>query len=152
MLIKIGGCWVDPLEIAMIQGGDDPLGDGTMHPQICVTLRRGGSSWIEATMDEAEAALIDAGVIENPYEDAFPTLTDGEIEVLGDLYVRHFEWLARDADGKLYAFDRKPKKLGAYWDNDPDPGQPKPVRVAEGFDFIDSADEEPWCIPNLLTD
>ena len=149
MLIKIGDAWVDPEEIAMINDSYDSHLEA--QPQICIHLRHGSGTWIHSTMDEAEAALIDAGYIENPYpeEDEPPELTDGEVEALADLHNRAFEYLARDKDGKLYAFRNKPEKEGAYWntyDND------KAERIDEDFDFVAYEDEEPWSIAYLLLD
>ena len=79
MLIKIGDAWVDPEEIVGVVSGEDP--PQTLHPQIMVILRGSASLWVRATMDEAEAALIDAGYIENPYpedDDAAPELSTEE--------------------------------------------------------------------------
>ena len=152
MLIKIGDAWVDPAEIAMITTDRSGIRfvSAPDAEQICIQLRHGACTWVSsATMDEAEAALIDAGYIENPYpeEDEPPELTDGELETLADLHNRAFEYLARDKDGKLYAFRNKPEKDGAYWntyDND------KAERIDEGFDFVAYEDEKPWSIAWLL--
>ena len=147
MFVKIGDAWFNPDEITAISLPSDMKDPA----KIIVTLRQGVSVWPDATMDEAEAALIDAGYIENPYpeEDEPPELTDGEIETLADLHNRAFEYLARDKDGKLYAFRNKPEKEGAYWntyDND------KAERIDEGFDFVAYEDEKPWSIAYLLLD
>ena len=148
MLIKIGDAWVDPEEIAMINDSYDSHLEA--QPQICIHLRHGSGTWIHSTMDEAEAALIDAGYIENPYpeEDEPPELTDGEVEALADLHNRAFEYLARDADGKLYAFRDKPEKEGAYWNSFANKAEP----VDEDFGFISFEDEKPWSIAYLLLD
>jgi len=145
MFVKIGDAWFNPDEITAIS-----LPSDTKDPtKIIVTLRQGVSVWPDATMDEAEAALIDAGYIENPYpENDTPELTDGEVEALADLHNRAFEYLARDADGKLYAFRDKPEKDGAYWNSYANKAEP----VDEDFDFISFEDEEPWSIGYLLLD
>lgn len=151
MLVKIGSAWIDPEEIAMILP-DQPVEDWTPEDSqnICVQLRHGSSMWIRATMDEAEAVLIDAGYIENPYpeEDEPPELTEDEHDAAADLYDRDFEWLARDKDGKLYAFRDKPEKDGAYWNSFANKAEP----VDEDFGFISFEDEEPWSIAHLLLD
>ena len=149
MLIKIGDCWVDPNEIAMIVDGDDPR--TILKPMICVHLRGGGSTWIHAAMDEAEAALIDAGVIEDDGSEADgPELTEEEHEIAKALFEEGFEFLARDADGKLYAFRHEPTKSGPYWDDNEETVSERPQRIESGFDFIDAADEAPWSISILL--
>lgn len=144
MLIKIGNAWVDPQEIAAFF----PTADLPSTPKIGIILHSGGNVWAESTMKEAEAALIDAGCIENPYpeEDEPPELTDGEVEALADLHNRAFEYLARDADGKLYAFRDKPEKEGAYWNSFANKAEP----VDEDFGFISFEDEKPWSIAYLL--
>lgn len=145
MFVKIGDAWFNPDEITAISLPSDMKDPA----KIIVTLRQGVSVWPDATMDEAEAALIDAGYIENPYpENDTPDLTDGEIEVLHDLYHRGFEWLARDKDGKLYAFRDKPEKDGAYWNSFANKAEP----IDEDFDFVAYDDEKPWSIPYLLLD
>ena len=149
MLIKIGDAWIDPEEIAMINDSYDSHLEA--QPQICIHLRHGSGTWIHSTMDEAEAALIDAGYIENPYpeEDEPPELTEEEREVLSGLYDRDFEYLARDADGKLYAFRDKPEKDGAYWNS---AEGDRAERIDEDFDFVVYEDEKPWSIAYLLLD
>lgn len=145
MFVKIGDAWFNPDEITAISLPSDMKDPA----KIIVTLRQGVSVWPDATMDEAEAVLIDAGYIENPYpENDTPDLTDGEVEVLHDLYHRDFEYLARDADGKLYAFRDKPEKEGAYWNSFANKAEP----VDEGFDFMSFEDEKPWSIASLLLD
>lgn len=143
MFVKIGDAWFNPDEITAIS-----LPSDTKDPtKIIVTLRQGVSVWPDATMNEAEAALIDAGYIENPYpENDTPELTDGEVEALADLHNRAFEYLARDADGKLYAFRDKPEKEGAYWNSFANKAEP----VDEDFGFISFEDEKPWSIAYLL--
>lgn len=142
MLIKIGDCFVDPAEIAMICDGYNSHLEA--QPQICIHLRHGSGTWIHSTMDEAEAALIDAGVIQDPAADEAPELSDAELDELMGLDELGFKYVARDADGKLYAYFEKPTKDGAYWNS----RDGQPVKLKEDFDFID--DSEPWSIAWLL--
>jgi hypothetical protein len=146
VLIKIGDCFVDPLEIAMICDSYDSHLE--VQPMICIHLRHGSGMWIHSTMDEAEAALIDAGVMEEPAEDETPDLTDEEKEELTGLFDAGFEWLARDGDGKLFAYNAEPEKTGAFWDVKGDQFQAQ--RVKAEFDFIAADDAKPWSIPYLL--
>lgn len=120
MLIKIGTAYVDPLEISAIQPDRDvSLPDYERAQQICITLKEGPSFWIDASMDEAEAALIDAGVIEEPDFREPPELSEEEADAVEDLLAAGFEFIARDADGKLFAYRCHP--------TDPDPGYWLPV-------------------------
>ena len=144
MLIKIGNCWVDPNEIAAIF----PAADLPSTPKVGITLRSGGSTWAEATMDEAEAALIDAGVIENPYpEEAFeaPALSDNERIELEALDAQGYEYIARDADGKLYAYKCEPGRADGYYFAR---GAAEAEKVEGAFDCVDF--DEAWSISFLL--
>ena len=158
MLIKIGSALIDPEEIVAIM---PDLGEKAMTheegPHIRIDFKSGGSVWIDSTMDEAEAALIDAGVMtdltdEPPQdEDAAPALSAFEIEELCKLYENEYRYMARDKDGKLYAYRRKPEHGGFYW-SDPGPGGAGALQVCDGFEFIGEDDSEPTEISELLDD
>lgn len=154
MLVKIGSAFIDPNEIAaIVPDREDGLTGIEQATQICITLRQGGSFWIDAPMDEAEAALIDAGVIENPYpEPPEPEveLTDEEMAKLRDLESDGYLYLARDKDGKLFAFRHVPEYDGAYWNDPSINAAAGTLRIHEGFDFIDADAEEPTEIFRLL--
>ena len=85
-------------------------------------------------MDEAEAALIDAGVIEEPVYDEVPELTDEEDAKAQALFDAGYKYLARDEDGKLFAYKFEPvENQGFYM-----PGSPAETaeRIDRFFDFI----------------
>jgi len=147
MLIKIGDCFVDPEEVALIRG-DEPDYHPDTGSQILIQLRSGGNVWITATMDEAEAALIDAGVIENPYPDAEdepPELTENERSELAALDANGYEYIARDADGKLYAYKCEPGRADGYYFAR---GASEAEKVEGAFDCVDFG--EAWSIAFLL--
>jgi hypothetical protein len=99
-------------------------------------------------MDEAEAALIDAGVIENPYpEEAFeaPALSDNERIELEALDAQGYEYLARDVDGKLYAYKCEPGRADGYYFAR---GAAEAEKVEGAFDCVDA--DEAWSISFLL--
>ena len=149
MLIKIGSAYVDPAEIAAIEPArDDSLPDYERARQIYVALKSGPSFWVDATMDEAEAALIDAGVIENPYPDAEdepPELTENERSELAALDANGYEYIARDADGKLYAYKCEPGRADGYYFAR---GASEAEKVEGAFDCVDFG--EAWRIAFLL--
>ena len=127
MLIKIGDCWVDPKEIAAFQESDP-------NREIMITLRGTEILYVHTTMDEAEAALIDAGVIEDPTFDEPPELTDEEDAKAQALFDAGYKYLARDEDGKLFAYKFEPvENQGFYM-----PGSPAETaeRIDRFFDFI----------------
>lgn len=135
MLIKIGDAWVDPEEIVAVRSLFEP---GDAHPMLHVIFRQTGELGIEATLDEAEAALIDAGYIENPYpEDEAPELTVYERTELEAFDAQGFTWLARDADGKVFAYKKKPALEDGYYFA---PGATQPVQAAGDYLFLDLCD------------
>jgi len=146
MLIRIGNALIEPGEITMIADYFDPARD--VEPELRVCLRGGQDVWIRTTMDEAEAALIDAGLLDDGAED--PQLNEGERGILTELMAAGYEWIARDGDGRLFAYKKKPIRVGAYWEGEA-LGHPSPVRIAEGFDFVDG-DGDAWGIAWLLAE
>ena len=119
-----------------------------VHPQICIHLRNGSGTWIHSTLDEAEAALIDAGLIENPYpedDDAAPELSTEEHVELEAFDLQGFAWLARDADGKVFAYKEKPALENGYFFS---PGATQPVQAVGAFAFLQPCDST--AIPFLL--
>lgn len=143
MLVKIGDCFVDPQEIAAMSESVDL--DGTHY--INFTMRQSGADVLAtATMDEAEAALIDAGVIEDPYPDVLDLSSDEMAELIR-LRRAGCKWIARDIDGKLFAYRSKPAYDGAYWDS----GAPNDAEGVRGdFDFIEAGGAESYAIEELL--
>lgn len=155
MLIKIGSALINPEEIAAISPSlNDYNSAGEMATMIHFEFRNGGSIWIDATMDEAEAALIDAGVVtdltaeQEADESPIPPLHDEELAKLTELASAGYKYLARDKDGSLYAFGHKPEYGGFYWE---DP-QRDPALQVDGLTFISEDDEEPAEISSLLGD
>lgn len=78
-----------------------------------------------------------------------PKLTENEKKFL-DIIDPEFKYIARDLDGELYIFKRKPKKLKELW------GYLDNCRRIEekffrelSFSFIKWEDREPWLIDDL---
>jgi len=146
MLIKIGDCFVDPEQIQAVRDMFVPALD--QEPTIEIILANGECFEAQAAIDEAEAALIDAGVIENPYYDepieALPLSAEERIE-LEALDSQGFEYIARDEDGKLYAYRCEPGREDGYYFS---PGSQQPEPVAGAFDCIDA--DVAWSILFLL--
>ena len=146
MLMKIGDCFVDPEQIQAVRDMFVPALDET--PTIEIILANGECFEAQAAMDEAEAALIDAGMIENPYsEEAFeaPALSDVERIELEALDAQGYTYLARDIDGKLYAYKCEPGREDGYYFS---PGCQQPEPVAGDFLYVDA--DEAWSISFLL--
>ena len=146
MLVKIGDCFVDPEQIHAVRDMFVPALDET--PTVEIILANGECFEAQAAMDEAEAALIDAGVIENPYpEDALetPALSDNERIELEALDAQGYEYIARDADGKLYAYKCEPGRADGYYFAR---GASEAEKVEGAFDCVDF--DEAWSILFLL--
>lgn len=146
MLIKIGDCFVDPEQIQAVRDMFVPGRDET--PTVEIILPGPTCFRAEAAIDEAEAALIDAGVIENPYpEDALetPALSDNERIELEALDAQGYEYIARDADGKLYAYKCEPGRADGYYFAR---GAAEVEKVEGAFDCVDF--DEAWSILFLL--
>ena len=145
MLVKIGDCFVDPEQIQAVR---DMFVPGDATPTVEIILANGECFEAQAAMDEAEAALIDAGVIENPYpEDELeaPALTENERIELAALDAQGYEYIARDIDGKLYAYKGEPGREDGYYFS---PGCQQPEPVAGDFLCVDA--DEAWSISFLL--
>lgn len=146
MLIKIGDCFVDPEQVQAVRDMFVPAMD--QEPTIEIILANGECFDAQAAMDEAEAALIDAGVIKNPYsEDALetPALSDNERIELEALDAQGYEYIARDADGKLYAYKCEPGRADGYYFAR---GAAEAEKVEGAFDCVDF--DEAWSILFLL--
>lgn len=158
MLIKIGDAWVDPEEISFMTPHLDAdsfitsyvgtaENNAPVKPDTLINLKHGGAFVINTTLDEVEAALIDAGLIENPYseEDEAPELSTEERVELEAFDVQGFAWLARDADGKVFAYKEKPMLENGYFFA---PGATQPVQAVGAFAFLQPCDFT--AIPFLL--
>ena len=146
MLIKIGDCFVDPEQIQAVRDMFVPSRDEA--PTVEIILPGPTCFRAEASIDEAEAALIDAGVIENPYPEyelEAPALSDNERIELEALDAQGYEYIARDADGKLYAYKCEPGRADGYYFAR---GAAEAEKVEGAFDCVDS--DEAWSILFLL--
>lgn len=87
-----------------------------------------------------------------------PSLTVDEINLLRYIQRYHdlefdYEWLARDENGDLYVYGKKPEKIGRGWRNDLGGmlGYYTALRAFnQMFTFINWEDEEPYSISELL--
>ena len=113
--------------------------------------RRGPNAVIHATdectsadiFEELFAVLQDAGLAAADPEPV--DLTEVEEAMLRDAHAEHYNWLARDKDGKLFAYINRPRKDGAYWeDGDGLASSKRMDKDADGnpvFEWIDGEDE-----------
>ncbi len=147
MLIKIGNYFVDPTEIAAV-GGEFADIDGIHY--INIWLRKNEQSvLVESTMDEAEAALIDADVIEDPADDPMALIVE-EMELLEQLDDEGYHFLARDRDGKLFAYRHMPTYDGAYWNPETPVNDEVKALNRDACPFVTVDDAAPFDIREVL--
>lgn len=153
MFLRVGQIIVNAEEIAAISPCSPafPYSSNESSDIVDIRLRTGGSVHAGASMSDVEEALSYAGLMcDNPQADScVPDLTDAEIETLTDLYNGGYLFLARDKDGKLYAYQHRPEWDGAYW-SIPGAGSVGTTRITSGFEFIDSDADTPTEIEQLL--
>lgn len=143
MLVKIGTSYVDPAEIA---AAEFFAADTLDSDRVLVTMRGGDGVCMSCSMEEFEAAMIQAGVLSAP--PAVPALTDAERAAARELISNGFLWVARDKDGKAYAYRHRPRLDGACWDDHEHPAVTVPLGPA--FPFVSDEDSEPWDLRELL--
>lgn len=140
MLVKIGDGWYDPEKVVGIY--PEAYGEAAV-------LLRGVAARIllGCSIDDAQEDLIAAGLIADPRATTAPRLTPDEEAELQHLYALGFSWIARDADGKLYAYGDRPKLDGVYWTAF---DATSSHRMQGDFDFVDAPGQQPWAIVDLL--
>ena len=146
MLVRIGDGWYDPEEVVGIFPEELLRAGGNGQAVVLLRGARNGIC-LGCGMDDAVEDLIAAGLIADPAASTVPKLSPEETEELQHLYALGFNWIARDADGKLYAYGDRPKLDGAYW-TAPDPSASH--RMQGDFDFVDAPGQQPWAIVDLL--
>lgn len=150
MLIKIGSAFVDPAEIAAATY----WAATELDPErFEVTLHSGEWVTVYCSAAEFEAALIDAGCIENPYpeDEDPPAMTEDELDELRTLSSDGFGFLARDYDRRLYAYRNCPERDAVGWFDPRLSTDGGTVRVCGEFLFVSEHDAEPTEIAPLLS-
>ena len=89
-------------------------------------------------------------IINNPeLIERMPKYTDKQKEIFKALKVLGFNWIARDKDDEVVAFDTRPNKLTACWHTTNCKSSEFTNKTQLNFDFIKWEDEEPFEIPNF---
>lgn len=132
MLIKIGKVYVDPEEVAALEF------DTTMF--VTFHLKTGTVITASASEREVEEVLMGAGLLQDDRPpEAFIELTAEESDELRHLYAIGCSWIARDKDGKAYAYKARPKL-----------GHPA-AQLEADYDFLEPGGGAPLEILALLT-
>ena len=148
MLTKFDDTYVDLTEIISVTYiPEDEMSEGGFR----VIFRNGERAGIRCEPEEMEAALIRAGLL--PVEETI-LLDPDTISQLDKLYAEGYRWLARDADGKLFAYRHKPEREegDAYWD--PAVSHPEEAKDLgrDAFQMVSGEDPEPFDIQEALAD
>lgn len=141
MLVKIGDGFFESAEIAAVM----PAAAGSKTE---LTLRSGRSCQVPVEYEDALADLAGAGLLNDPYTLVLPKLEPGEREELKHLALLGFGWIARDGDGKLFAYRDFPTREGVYWTSGL--AGSDTVRLDGDFDFVAADATKPWAIEDLL--
>lgn len=147
MLIKTGNFWVDPERVEVIRPGTNS-GDCIVYTRDATAIALKGDA------DDAAAAVNKAL---KRYDTVFlpaspagaelaPALTDLERNVLLDARKRGMRWIARDITGRLFAYERAPKKGDGIWNS----GGAVLSLDGDLFGFLHEEDKAPTSIGRLL--
>lgn len=141
MLIRIGDEFFEAAEIAAVR----PAASAS---KTVLVLRCGRECTILRDYEDALGDLAAAGLLADPESMAMPKLEPEEREELSHLAHLGFRWIARDADGKIYAYRDFPSWDGGYWSTALTTSDT--VRLDNDYDFVEATAHKPWSIEELL--
>ena len=104
-MIRFGDVYIAEDQIAAVYPSK------TEEDRVWIALKCGRSIYCSVEMLEAERAMIDAGMI--LLGDVEPC--DAVVILLQDLQDDGYKYMARDADGSLFAFEHPPARGDACW-------------------------------------
>lgn len=143
MLIKVEEIWVDPEQVEAI------VPHGTKNECCRINLKIGVCAVLNMTADAAAEAINRAlsRTAPNGQNDGLVVLSLLEKMHLKSAIVNRCRWVARDSQGLVFAFERRPEKLNGLWDCKGG----FVMALDEGlFHFLRWEDPEPSYIPLLL--
>ena len=142
MLVKIGDGLFDPAEIVGVLPSESSVYRTTL------LLRGDRRCTVRGGADEITEDLIAAGLFADPEGPALPELSPEERDELKHLGQLGFGWIARDGDGKLFAYRDFPQREGVYWCGSL--AGSETLRLSCDYDFVKAEDANPWAIEDLL--
>lgn len=98
-MIKIGNVYIRPEEVVAVYPSVHTDG------KIWLVLQSGRSIWALADIEEAQQLLAAEGV----------SFVDSETLQAVELYSSGFRFIARDREGGVCAFERRPSRGDEYW-------------------------------------
>ena len=118
-----------------------------------VTIKKQDGTEITLTGPGAEVCVVMGALLdrkESKPETAATSgvkLTEEEDIRLTQLYHEGYRWLARDDDGRLFAYREKPFRGGNLWTLNEGRYSPVPMEL---FSFVSSQDDEPTAIEPII--
>lgn len=146
-MIQIGNAFVSEDAIEAVFPAQ-PEFAGNAEVVICINLRSGLQLTTEASYLEVMAALTSCGLLR--VEDPAWNFSEDDRRRLINLDTCGYVWIARDADGKLYAYKCKPVRNGGYWDTAGGSGAGAGLHLKADFESIDISVDEPLHIRTVL--
>lgn len=151
-MIRVGNAILNEDHIAAIRPVDE---DGIIVPEeaatlLIVDLTGGQEIFVHATMPEARKVLEQAGVLDEERAVLQLALKEKEIKVLRTIHRENFHFVARDEDGKLFAYTAKPTKGKRTWMNDDDTSTV--LRIRAEIDCLSFEDDEPLDLDVLFAE
>lgn len=151
-MIRVGNAILNEEYVAAICPIDD---DGCIVPEnlamrLAVHLSSGCEVVIRATMAEMTEALEDACVLGSESPAPQVVFTEGEMEALRSVHRRNFRFVAKDEDGKVFAYTERPIKGVRGWRNDDDVS--KVCRIRAQLDCLSFDDDEPLSLETLFAE
>lgn len=151
-MIRVGNAILNEDLVAAIRPVDE---DGIIVPEeasvlVVVDLAGGQEIVVHATMPEVRQVLEQAGVLDVERSVLQLALKEKEIKVLRTIHRENFHFVARDKDGKLFAYTAKPTKGKRTWMNDDETSTV--LRIRAEIDCLSFEDEEPLDLDVLFAE
>lgn len=142
-MIKLGDCIFNEDVVVLVK----PTEDGKA---TSILLKYTGKIRIEIPFEEAVGCFIAVGLLPGAAGTDVIQVPSEDVLVLTQLHREGFRYLARDYDGKLFAYGCAPSKGVFGWRANHREGTPK--RVSKGCAFVTWDDEQPLSITAMLQD
>ena len=139
-MIRFGDAYITESEIAAIFPSD------TTDDKVWIALKSGRMIRCEMDMIEAERVMVEQGLV--PLDGVEPGAM--HLLLLEDLAEQGYEYLARDADGMLFAYEQQPVKDENRWTKDD--GEVLLIREPAFRQDVLWEDAEPSSVPIMLAE
>lgn len=143
-MIRLGNYIINEDVIVAMRPSDD--GDATM-----IQLKYSAEIQVNVPFEEIVGCLVAAGILPDAVSVDLIQVSGADALTLARLHRDGFRYLARDFDGKLFAYKSAPYKRTLEWHPAGD-DEGVPRRVKEGFSVVTWDDDQPLNITVILQD